>query len=182
MKRKLMLTAITMVIVAVGCASVIVDSDYDKGTDFANYKTYNWVEGFTAPLEETNPILHKHIVNLIEVELLKKGYQKSDSPDLAIAYTTTSKERQDISTQTTYYSRGFYRDWWYDPHWRVGMTTTRVDTYTEGTLLMGFFDYNTEKLVWRGWATATLRDQRDLDKVDTAIRDLIARFPPGKEE
>ena len=184
MRKRLLLVASIMILIGVGCATIAIDSDYDRNADFARYLTYNWVEGFSAPLEESNPMLHRHIVTLIEEELDSKGYQKSDNPDMAIAYTTTTKEMQDISTYSTsvtpYYSHGFYRDWWYDPRWSVGTTTTRVDTYTEGTLMMGFFDKQTEKLIWRSWATATIRDTRDLEKIDNAIEYMLSKFPPGR--
>ena len=184
MKLRTLASVCLLIMLVVSCATIDVDFDYDRSSDFSKYKTYNWVEGHSAPLETQNPILHKQIISLIEEELNSKGYQKSTNPDMSIAYTTTTKEMQDISTYSTsyspYYSRGYYRDWWYDPHWSVGTTTTRVDTYTEGTLLIGFFDTKTEKLIWRSWATATIRDPRDLEKIDNAVEYMLSKFPPGQ--
>lgn len=180
MNAKSLAAVCLLAMLAISCATIDVDFDYDHASDFTTYKTYNWVDGFTTPLETSNPLLHKQIVTLIEEELNRKGYQKSDNPDMAIVYTTTSKEMKEVSTQTTYYAHGYYRGWWYDPMWGAGATTARVDTYTEGTLMIGFFDTETEKLIWRGWATATIRDPRDLDQIGNAIDYMLSKFPPGQ--
>jgi hypothetical protein len=61
-------------------AAGVVKVDFEKGTDFSRYKTYDWI-----PTQEptANPVNHVRITRAVERELELKGLKKSmESPDL----------------------------------------------------------------------------------------------------
>lgn len=63
----------------------------------------------------------------------------------------------------------------------MGSATTRVRTYTVGTLVVDLFDTRTKQAIWRGTASDTVPD--DPAKGDALLRAGIAEmfegFPPG---
>jgi hypothetical protein len=54
-----------------------------------------------------------------------------------------------------------------------------VQQYREGTLVVDLVDRASKQLVWRGTAVDTVTSAAQVqDKVDAAVRDLFANYPP----
>ena len=72
------------------CQSVRVVTDYDKVAPFKTYKTFGFhKEGVDRA--EINDLDKRRILNAIESALLKKGFTKSDTPDLMVNFFTKEK-------------------------------------------------------------------------------------------
>jgi hypothetical protein len=65
-----------------------------------------------------------------------------------------------------------------------GDSTTTVDTYKVGTLVIDLFDASTKKLIWRGSASDTLSDKSDknIKTLDKAVQKMFDRFPPSPKK
>ena len=63
------------------CASVQVNYDYERGTDFSAYKTYNYYEPMTMGLSELDT---KRFLDALDAGLQAKGMHLSDTPDFLI--------------------------------------------------------------------------------------------------
>ena len=62
----------------------------------------------------------------------------------------------------------------------MGMSTTTVDTYKVGTLIVELFDGASKNLIWRGTATNTLSNNADknIKSLDKNVQKMFEHFPP----
>ena len=63
------------------CAPIRVDYDYERGTDFSTYKTYNYYENIATGMSELDD---KRLLDAINAELQSRGLVISDTPDFYI--------------------------------------------------------------------------------------------------
>lgn len=80
-----------------GCKSVDVSSDYDRTTNFTNYKTYNYYDAINSGLTELD---EQRLITAIDSILEQKTFSKSNSPDFLIniqSQTYQSAERSSVS-------------------------------------------------------------------------------------
>jgi hypothetical protein len=90
---------------------------------------------------------------------------------------------QDQQTLNTFYD-GFGGGWRWRGFGGFGDSTTTVDTYKVGTLVIDLFDASTKKLIWRGSASDTLSDKSDknIKTLDKAVQKMFDRFPPSPKK
>lgn len=132
------------------------------GVDFADYETYQWIEGVPA----RNELVHQRIVSGIENELAIKGLWHVDSePDLLFTYYAAVRSEVVIDSP--------YRSDWYDEG------AIHVRRIYEGTLMLDVIDPSENELLWRGSITRALSDnpRRDDATVHDAVRELLGAFP-----
>ena len=162
-----------------GCASTPdVTVDHDPAADFSRYHTYYWAQ----ELQINNPLAKQRILAGIDARMAARGFTRQEgSGDIAIVGNVATSERQTLDTMYTGTGMG---GWGWGPGWGyggVGSSTTRVNTYTVGTLVLDMFDTSTKKAVWRGVASGTVPDspQRTEAAVNSALDKMFASFPPG---
>lgn len=173
--RKLAL-ALFVASCAVSTASAEVTTDSSPSAAFSSYKTYYWA----MKPEGASPLIQQRIIEGIDARLQAKGWTLADKGDVALAAHVSSSEKQSLDT---FYTGSGMGGW----GWRgwggmgMGSSTTTVQNYTVGTLILDMFDAKTQQAVWRGTATGTLSSSPD--KVTKALnKDLdkmFAKFPPG---
>jgi hypothetical protein len=63
----------------------------------------------------------------------------------------------------------------------MGSSSTRVHSYTTGTLVVDIWDAKAEELIWRGVASDTISDnpEKNLAKLNKALVKMFERYPPG---
>ena len=79
-----------LALLIMGCAPIRVSYDFDKTTNFNNYKTYNYYSDMNTGLTELDT---KRLLNALDVRMIVKGFSLSDSPDFFI--DIKSKEYQE---------------------------------------------------------------------------------------
>ena len=129
--------------------------DYDKDYDGSGIKTFAWAETSKTSVAEANPLLHSRILNGIEYYLTLGGAREVESdPDVYVTYHASTRDQ--IVVNTTSWGYGYPRGWGYyggrSYHSGVPSTTT-VNTYKRGTLVVDVWDAETKQLVWRGVAS-----------------------------
>ena len=132
------------------------------GVDFAEYETYQWIEGVPA----RNELVHQRIVSGVENELAIKGLWRVESePDLLLSYYVAVRSEVVIDSP--------YRSDWYDEG------AIHVRRIHEGTLVLDVIDPSENELLWRGSITRALSDnpRRNDATVHDAVRDLLDAFP-----
>ena len=150
-----------------------VTTDYAKGANFGQYKTFMWIK---EP-KMNDPLKRQRIIDEVNSTLSSKGLTLVTSDaDLAIAaHASTQEER----TLQTFYN-GFGGGW----RWGggFGAATTTVNTYDVGTLVIDIFDARTKEALWRGSATKTLSEnpQKNNKSLNKAIAKMFTNFPPSK--
>lgn len=79
----------------VSCAPIHVNYDYEKGTDFTQYKTYNYYSDLETGLSELDT---KRLLNILDERLSVKGFSLSDTPSFYI--NIQSSEYQESQRNT----------------------------------------------------------------------------------
>ena len=161
-------------IVVIGTAAFAqnVKTDYAKGTDFAQYKTFMWIK---EP-QTTNPLTKQRVIDDVNAALAAKGLTLVTSgADLCIAAHAATKQERTLNT----FYNGFGGGW----RWGggFGSATTTVNTYEEGTLIVDLFDAKTQEAVWRGTATQDVSSnpEKQSKNIDKAVQKLFSKFPPA---
>ncbi len=141
-----------------------VKTDYDRGANFAQYKTYSWEH-----VKTQDPLVVDRIKNSVNAALAAKGWTQVDSgADVCIVAIEITRNQQ---TLNTFYD-GFGGGW----GWRrfggggFGEATTTTETYKVGTLVVDLFDAKTKKLLWRGTSSETLSNNSDKNNSLQALR------------
>lgn len=156
------------------CSTVRVATDYDKK---ANFNTYNSFAFFKPGIDkaEISDLDKKRILRAIEENLVAKGMNKSNSPDLLVSIFTKERERVDV------YNTSFGYGWGWNP-WYYGGYGSNISRSTEGTLFIDLIDAKTNDLVWQGMGTADLYTG-DMERKEERIREIVAKilaeYPPG---
>lgn len=179
MKRKTILAlAVTAAVGLGGCSTLKTNTDYKPGTDFSQYKTFD----FKGVDDIKNAILVERIESALAGQLTAKGLTRnSANPDLwVVPHPRLSKQ-----TQINTYNSG----WGYGYGWRgygggMGTTTSTVEEIPVGTLVVDLVDVKAKELVWRGTASDTLKENATPEEreknLNAAMTKLFEGFPPKK--
>jgi hypothetical protein len=166
--------------------SINVYSDFDKNTDFSQYKTYAFHKKSIDKVQ-ISELDKRRILQAIESELGKKGMSKSESPDLLIGIFTKEREEVDINQHYNNwgYGWGYGYGWggygWGYPYYWGG--SPYVNSSIEGTLFIDFIDAKKNELVWQGEGVGYLTQDRS--KKEAVINEFVAKimkqYPPVKK-
>jgi len=153
-------------------------TDFNKNTNFSQYKTYEWVP-LKSP-QQLDDLTAEQLVGTLEVELAKKGLtkSKSDRADLLIAYQISSAKDGHVSPYPVASS--------YDSTTRAASASEAAATTVvhtgQVTLLM--FDGGDKHLVWRSTvpnvADANAKPDKKQKHMDSAVEKLLKDYPPKK--
>jgi hypothetical protein len=171
---KAVAAALGVALMAAGCSTLTVSSDWDHSVDFSQYKTFGLREGTKAQ----SSIVQNRIDSAVTATLVSKGLTPADDPSLLV-YTHTSVSRE---KQVNYDNFG-YGGWYGWDGWGTGgwaATSATVQEVPIGTVTVDLVDANKKTLVWRGTATETVTsdDTDSQAKIDEAAAKLFQNFPP----
>ncbi len=107
----------------------------------------------------------------------------SADPDFQVGYSINTRRGIDVnsspSTSVSMGRRGSYGGM------SVGMSTTDVREYTEGTLIIDFVDPKADQLIWRGTGQSRLSESKTpeerTENINEAVAKILAQFPPKKK-
>jgi hypothetical protein len=155
------------------CASMIVRSYVDPGVNLRHYRTYNWEPLVPRPTGDprldNNRFFHERVQTAVEGELARRGFEKTDSPDLLIHYhASVSQEIYVIHNEDSQQSS----------------EAGTPEVYDAGTLLIDLVDARTHRLLWRAWAEdsfdGVIDNQAWMEqKVDQAVARILGQLPKG---
>jgi hypothetical protein len=159
------------------CSTVRVNSDYDKNVNFSQYKTYAFQKSGVDKVQISD-LDKKRILRAIDFEMTKKGFTKSETPDLLINIFTKEREQIDVNQYNTSWGYGWGYGW--NPYLWGGQTY--VTTSTEGTLYIDLIDSKKKELVWQGEGEGYLtkvRSEKE-SRINEFVSKILAQFPPEK--
>jgi len=177
-----------LLLVAAPCFAQKVQIDYDQGYDFSKIKTFSWYKTEETSLAQQSPLTHSRVVNGIEHYLSEGGLIEVESdPDVYVTYHTSSQE--EVSFNTTSFGYGYPGSWYWGGGWGgmggmgmggmgMGTSTTSVNTYETGTLIIDIWDAKKKEMVWRGSMSATIpaKPQKLDKKIDSGLRKLVEKW------
>lgn len=167
------------------CSSVDVVTDYDRNATFTNYKTYAFYKT-GIDRAQISDLDKRRILSAIEDEMARKGFVKSESPDLLVSIFTTEKERVDVYNNVGWgwgpgWGWGGYGYGWGGYGWGPGWGPS-VSTSTEGALYIDLIDTRQKELIWQGRGQGTLGNMSDIEKKEARIREFVSKimeaYPP----
>lgn len=170
-----------LLLLLISCSSVKVSTDYDTKTNFNNYKTF----AFYKPGIDKATISDldkRRIMRAIETELLAKGMQKSQTPDVLISLFTKSRERINVNNNNIGFGFGYGYGW--SPWNWGGNINLNVNQYTEGTLFIDIIDTNKKELLWQGIGSGALTNRNPEQKEETInefVNKILSKYPPEKK-
>lgn len=169
------------------CSSVQVLSDYDKEANFTEYKSYAFYKTGIDKVQISD-LDKKRILRAIESEMSKRGFTKSEDPDLLVSIFTKEKEQVDIYNN---WGGGFgWGGWGWSPYywgggWGPGWGGgAYASTRTEGSLYIDLIDTDSKELVWQGIGVGNLGNINNIEKKEERIREFVAeilmQYPPNQ--
>lgn len=155
-----------------------VHYNYDRGTNFASYKTYQWVD---LPSRVPDQLIDRDIKRSVDEQLAQKGLTKVDKDaDLCVEYEAVVALEKGINLSGLGTRGGPGGFGW--GGWDSGTVTGQTSTIPVGTLLVDLFDPARKQLVWRGDASKTIDLKKDPDKnyrnLQKAMGKLFKNYPP----
>jgi len=173
-------------IVLSGCSTVKVTADYDHSVPFGTYRTYA-VEppADVPPLSPTaDSALRSALREGLAVRVIRE-IAPAEKPELAVVPHVRLQQKYSVQQYTQWgygpgiwpYSGGYYGVWAGAPY-----TYNTITSYTEGTLILDFVDVSSQKLVFRGIATATVSGDTESNakKIREAVKKIVAKVPASQ--
>ena len=163
-----------------GCASKAkLRSDYDHSADFSAYKTWNFFEDAGPDYAGYESLFTQYMLEAITLEMDKRGYVKSDNPDLLVNFNAYVQDKTKVSQTSApppmggYYG---YRGGHYGAWGGYGYgTQTHVSQYTEGTFNIDIVDAKKEQLVWETVGVGRITDDVR-ENLHQKVMDGVPRF------
>lgn len=149
--------------------------NYDRGTNFADYKTYQWedVPGGNAP----DQLIDQDIKRAIDEQLTRKGLTKVEQDaDLSVVYVAVIHQGKSVDLSSVG-----------NPAWSdVVSAGANTSTTPIGTVTVILYDPERDQLIWRGDASKSLNLKKDPDKnyknLQKAMAKLFENYPPGHKK
>ncbi len=163
-----------------GCSSGgKLRSDYDPGADFSSYKTWNFIDGAGPDHVGYESLFTGYMLEAITIEMDKRGYVKSDDPDLLVNFNAYIQDKINVSTSPSSapmggyygYRRAYYGGW---RGYGYG-TETHVSQYTEGTFNIDLIDARKKQLVWEAVGVGRITD-KVRNNVEQVVREGVPNF------
>ena len=178
MQIRTLAVAAALSLVGAAASAQDVKVDFDKAADFTKYKTFAIKLGTSW----NNPLGEKRVLAEIQQGLTEKGWTATADDAKADAIVVLHGATEKQKSLNTFYSGG-YGGYGWRGGWGGGMgtSTTTVDEYTVGTLVVDIFDAKSKQLVYRGTATDELsnKPEKNAKKLAKASDKLFKDFPPG---
>jgi Domain of unknown function (DUF4136) len=175
MRMQTLVVAAAFTVVGTMAFAQDVKVDFDKSANFSGIKTFAVKIG----TDWGNPLSEKRVVAEIEEALAGKGWAKAENPDALVVLHGATTVKKDLNT---FYSGG-YGGYGWRGYGGMGMSssTTTVNEFTVGTLVVDIFDAKSKALLFRGTATDELSDKADKNakKLAKASDKMFKDFPPG---
>ena len=156
------------ILILTSCASVRVSADYDEDAKFDEAKTFAFYKSGIDKVQISD-LDKKRILRSIESEMLKKGYSKSDDPDLLVNIFTKAEKHVDIYNNNWGYGWG---PWYGGP--------ASVSTTTNGVLYIDLIDSKSKQLIWqgRGEGYLTHNRSRKIERIQEFVSKILEQYPP----
>lgn len=160
----------------ISCGSTKKGFGYDPDADFSQYKTFAFS---TATNSGVKSMTKNRILSAIENELLTKGIQTSDSPDMIVDVVANK-------TQETNSSKTSVNNPWHFGAW-AGFegTYTYVNVQNEASLVISMVDAQTQKMIWVGSSTKHLKDEMvnspKTSEINKTVKKILKHYPPQKK-
>ena len=183
MKKGILSAAVAAGVFAVPAYAGKPQIQWNQQYDFDAVKTFQWQYTPDSDLQQSQPFLHSKIKTGIEYYLTNAGLTEvQENPDIFVNYHTSTETQVSLQSNSYGYGFGAYGmgGWGYYGYGMAGpvSTTTRVNEYQVGTLVVDIWDAASKELVWRGVVSDTVPDdiQKAEKLIDKALTKLVEQW------
>ena len=166
----LKISSVIFLLVLTSCNTIGVVSDYDKATNFDNYSSF----AFYKPgidKAKISDLDKKRILRAIQSNLMAKGMNKNNNPDILVSIFTKESQRVDI------YQNNFGGAWGWNPYWGGNFNNNRMITSNiEGSLFIDLIDAKTNELLWQGVSHSGIYKGNDIEKREEKINLIVSKI------
>ena len=161
-----------------------VHYNFERGANFAAYKTYQWVDiggpGGAVP----DQLIDQEIKRSVDEQLAQKGLTRVERDgDLKVGYHAIIHEEKGIDLSGFGTGGGPFGAG--GPGlggWNSGTVTGQTSTIPLGMLIIDLYDPASKQLVWRGDATKSIELNKDPNKnyknLQKTMTKLFKNYPP----
>lgn len=159
-----------------------VRTEHDRAANFAAYRSFHWLAPPARPVKDPildSQLLDERMQRAVTGVLLSRGYRNVATPaqaDFLVTYHATSKLK--VESDPARMQFGFYDGF---PHGvgSIFLSGGDVSSHEEGALIIDVIDARTHRLVWRGWVTTRVTQQRYSEaELSKSAHTILAQFPP----
>jgi hypothetical protein len=159
-----------------------VGTDYDPAFNFASIKSYYLVENNSSanPDGPGSGLVDQRATRALQAEMQKRGIPavSADKADIILTFHIVTQDR----TKVTSYNNGYaYRPYGYGGGYYGAGNQIDVRQYTQGTLLVDLIDPKDKRIVWRGQASAIVKDRSNEERealMNSYVEAIFAHMPP----
>jgi hypothetical protein len=162
------------------CAPMQVSTFVRPEAETASYLTYEWepagLRSVGDPRLDGNSVFEGYVTAAIDEQLRARGLEPTATgmADLRVRWSASTAQRAYAGDRGT--AAGRPRG--------AGCGDCGIDVFDEGTLVIDLVDAQTDRLLWRGWATAAIdgivADQPRMERrLHEAVVRLLQRLPRG---
>ena len=184
MKREILFVFAALLLGASGFAQK-TKVNYDKGADFAGYKTYVWSE---PERPQTRPMLYAVVIGSVDYELKSKGLARTQAdgdlivmPAGGVDFGFNTAGAMPIVPTRTGMPVAIDSTMWTG----AAGSSMSVGSYVpEGTLMLTLVESRTSKIVWSGSVALKLDMEKkhdSLKRIEKAIAKLLQEYPPRRK-
>src|SRR5438309_425541 len=157
--------------------SIKTATDYDRSVRFTNYHSFAILKGNSSG----NPLMDQRAQGDVVSALTSKGWIEVPAGEAQTTVVVHAATKTKHSYETLY--DGWGPGWGWRRGWGGGYggSTTFVNDYKVGTLVVDIFDAKTKQGIWHGTASDALSDnaKSNAQATDQAVDKMVTNFPPG---
>jgi|GEM_PF-1194794 len=154
--------------------------DYDHSLDLNKYKTFQIADTSKGALAQSNPLMNQRVHDMIVQHLTGMGMTEvTENPEQTITYDASTKQNHVLNTVGAPMGPvgiGFRGGW--GRFGGMGMATTTVSTFTEGTLVIDSYTVPGKQIIWRGIAEASVSEnpEKTTKNVTKALDEMFEKL------
>jgi hypothetical protein len=170
-QSRLVFLVAAIVVTFVTAAWANISTDYDHKVDFARIKTYSW-----GNIKTPDSLWDERVKQAVDGQLAAKGWtQVPSGGDVVVTARDAIHNQEELNT--------FYNGFGGGRRFGggIGISTTSVDTYKVGTLIIDVIDGQTKNLIWRSASSDTLasKPEKNIKTLDKNVQKMFQHFPPS---
>jgi hypothetical protein len=180
MNAKYLVSAVTLALFTLACGySIKTSTDYDRSVRFSNYRSFFIMKGNSSG----DPLMDQRAQGDVEGALGSKGWKEVPEGQGQAAVVIHAATKTKHTYETLY--DGWGGGWGWRRAWGGGFggSTTLVNDYKVGTLVVDIFDAKTKQPIWHGTATDALSGsaKSNAQATEQAIDKMFGNFPPPSD-
>ena len=168
------LTSLLLIFLVVSCAPIRVNYDFERGTDFNQYKTYSYYGDLKTGLSELDT---KRFLDALDAQMAAKGFSFSETPDFFVDIKSSKYQQMQRNTVGVGLG-GSGRNM--GGGISIGLPIGQSNVNRQ--IIIDFVDENGKGLFWQAVTETSMSPNASPEKreqlFNAIIEKVLAKYPP----